>query len=68
MLKSGVWTDRNQATSLPMELTTGRDPDLLMKIRSEALDSLKEMAALRKAAFPNHTLPCEVRQSGQACL
>jgi hypothetical protein len=48
MLNSGTWTDRNKATSLLMELTAGRDSDLLSKIRSVALDALKEMASWRR--------------------
>jgi len=47
MLNSGKWTDRNKAASLLMELTAGRDADLLGKIRSDALDSLVEMASWR---------------------
>lgn len=51
MLNSGTWTDRNKGTSLLMELTAGRDSDLLVKIRSVALDSLTEMASWRR---PSH--------------
>lgn len=47
MLNSGAWTDRNKGTSLLMELTAGRDSDLLVKVRSMALDSLIEMASWR---------------------
>ena len=51
MLNSGRWSDRNKGTSLLMELTTGRNPDLLLKIRSAAVDSLIEMASWRR---PSH--------------
>ncbi|MGE5647163.1 MAG: HEAT repeat domain-containing protein [Acidobacteriota bacterium] len=45
MLNSGAWTDRNKALMLLAELTAGRDPNLLARIRSRALDALAEMAA-----------------------
>ncbi len=51
MLNAGTWTDRNKATSLLMQLTTGRKSDLLVKIRSAALESLIEMASWRR---PSH--------------
>jgi hypothetical protein len=50
MLNSGIWTDRNKGASLLMQLTAARDPDLLRKIRSEALDSLIEMAQWRDSS------------------
>jgi hypothetical protein len=49
MLNSGLWSDRNKGASLLMELTAARDPALLAKIRSEALDSLVEMALWHEA-------------------
>ena len=51
MLSSGRWSDRNKGAALLMELTTGRNPDLLLKIRAAALDSLVEMASWRR---PSH--------------
>ena len=51
MLNSGTWTDRNKGASLLMELTRKRDPELLAKVRSVALDSLVEMASWRR---PDH--------------
>jgi hypothetical protein len=59
MLNSGKWSDRNKGSALLMELTAGRTPDLLTKIRSVALDSLLEMAAWRRpshAYFPRTVL------------
>ncbi|HLH01365.1 MAG TPA: HEAT repeat domain-containing protein [Bryobacteraceae bacterium] len=47
MLNSGIWTDRNKGASLLMHLTAARDPVLLAKIRTRALDSLIEMARWR---------------------
>lgn len=47
MLNSGIWTDRNKGAMLAAQLTMGRNPDLLAKIRTEALDSCIEMALWR---------------------
>jgi len=51
MLNSGMWEDRNKATGLLAQLTASRNPALLAKIRSVALDSLVEMASWRR---PSH--------------
>jgi hypothetical protein len=51
MLNSGVWEDRNKSGGLLDVLSAGRDPRLLRLLRSEALDSLIEMARWRD---PNH--------------
>jgi hypothetical protein len=48
MLNSGVWSDRNKAAALLMELTPGRHHKLLDKISSMSLDSLIEMASWRR--------------------
>ncbi|MBV9084629.1 MAG: hypothetical protein JOZ62_18290 [Acidobacteriaceae bacterium] len=50
MLNSGLWTDRNKSAMLLMELTATRNPDLLARTRSGALDSLIEMAEWRRPA------------------
>ncbi len=47
MLNSGSWTDRNKAGFLLDVLSAGRDPKLLRKLRSQAVDSLIEMARWR---------------------
>lgn len=44
MLKSGIWEDRNKAGLLLNILTGARDPRLLRALRSQALQSLVEMA------------------------
>jgi hypothetical protein len=44
MMKSGVWTDRNKASLVLAALTESRDPNLLMRLRAEALDAIIEMA------------------------
>ncbi len=51
MLNSGVWEDRNKAGLLLAVLSRGRDPRLVRLLRSEAQDSLIEMARWRD---PNH--------------
>jgi len=44
MLNSGLWTDRNKAGQLLMALTRSRNPQLLDRLRRQALPSLVEMA------------------------
>ncbi len=44
MLNSGLWTDRNKAGMLLMAITRSRNRHLLQRLRSEALQSLIEMA------------------------
>jgi hypothetical protein len=51
MLNSGVWSDRNKGAMLLNAMTTERNPQLLAKLRSEAIDSLIEMARWRR---PSH--------------
>jgi hypothetical protein len=45
MLNSGVWKDRNKSTAVLWSMTTARNPEILAKLRTEALDSLIEMAS-----------------------
>ena len=47
MLNSGSWTDRNKAGFLLDKLSRRRNPKLLNQLRSQALDSLIEMARWR---------------------
>jgi hypothetical protein len=47
MLNSGVWEDRNKAGLLLDVLSQRRDPRLLRVLRSQALESLVEMARWR---------------------
>jgi hypothetical protein len=44
MLGSGIWSDHNKAVWLLDPMTAGRDPQLLAKIRQQALGPLIEMA------------------------
>lgn len=47
LLTSGVWSDHNKAVMVLYALTTKRDPTVLGKLRSGALDNLLEMARWR---------------------
>jgi hypothetical protein len=44
LLNSGIWTDRNKSAALLAILTEQRDPNLLSRLRTQALKSLTEMA------------------------
>jgi len=44
LLNSLVWTDRNKSAGALDELTVSRDPRLLNEIKTQALESLAEMA------------------------
>ena len=50
MLNSGNWVDRNKAGFLLLELSQWRAPKLLAELRSQALESLLEMAKWRSVA------------------
>jgi hypothetical protein len=50
MLNSGVWEDRNKAGFLLDVLSRRRNPGLLRLMRSEALESLMEMARWRSSS------------------
>jgi hypothetical protein len=51
MLNSGIWEDRNKSGFLLMELSGSRDAKLLGLLRSQAMDSLVEMARWKE---PDH--------------
>ena len=44
MLNSGTWSDRNKSAALLEVLSKSRQPELMAKLRADALDSLIEMA------------------------
>jgi len=48
-LHSPVWSDRNKASGALLALTGSRDPELLAKLRKQALTSLVEMARWKSA-------------------
>ena len=49
LLNSPVWSDRNKASGALMALSSGRDPELLAKLRTQALAPLIEMARWKSA-------------------
>ena len=49
-LHSPVWSDRNKASGALLALTASRDPELLAKLRKQALAPLVEMARWKSAA------------------
>jgi hypothetical protein len=57
MIRSNVWTDRNKASFLLLQLTRSRDPHLLARLRAEASDALIEMALWRDRG---HALPARI--------
>jgi hypothetical protein len=57
MVKSGVWTDRNKASLVLLELTKTRSPALLSELRKEALPALFEMAKWRDVG---HAIPARI--------
>jgi hypothetical protein len=44
LVNSVIWTDRNKGASVLMQLTQTREPNLLEKIRQQAMPSIIEMA------------------------
>ncbi len=49
MLNSGVWTDRNKGTLVLERLTANRNPLVLARLKTTALDSLIEMTLWRES-------------------
>jgi hypothetical protein len=47
MIRSGIWTDRNKASAVLWPLSQSRDPQLLARLKSDAGNSLLEMARWR---------------------
>jgi len=64
LLRSGAWSDHNKASLLLLALTKSRDPKLLMLLRSDALDSLVEMARWRSAGHADAALAILGRIAG----
>lgn len=54
MLNSGIWTDRNKASLLLLNLSEARDPKVLGELRCNSLASLVEMGHWR---LLGHALP-----------
>ena len=56
LLLSGAWSDHNKASLLLLALTTSRDPRVLTLLRTDALDSLIEMARWRNVGHAEAAL------------
>ena len=54
LVNSPVWTDRNKASLALLRLTESRDPEVLARLRREALASLVDMARWKS---PGHASP-----------
>lgn len=57
MLNSPQWADRNKSSLALMELTQTRDPHLLAMLRTDAMDSLTQMARWKSKG---HAMPARV--------
>jgi hypothetical protein len=64
LLRSGAWSDHNKASLLLMALTKRRDPKLLTLLRTDALDSLIEMARWRSVGHAEAALTILGRMAG----
>jgi hypothetical protein len=64
LMRSGSWSDHNKASLLLLALTTGRDPRLLAQLRTEALDSILEMARWRNLGHAEAALTILGRMAG----
>jgi hypothetical protein len=64
LLRSGAWSDHNKASLLLVALTKDRDPKVLAQLRSDALDSLVEMARWRNRGHAEAALSILGRIAG----
>ncbi len=56
LVRSGAWSDHNKASLLLLALTKNRDPRVLTLLRTDALDSLVEMARWRSVGHAEAAL------------
>jgi len=66
LLGSPVWTDRNKAVFALAELSRGRDPQLLARLRREALGPLAEIARWRNEGHARPAFMILGRLAGSA--
>lgn len=64
LLRSGAWLDHNKSSLVLVALTESRDPKLLTALRTDALDSLIEMARWRSTGHAEAALTILGRMVG----
>jgi len=64
LIRSGAWSDHNKASLLLLALTKTRDPKVLTLLRTDALDSLVEMARWRSVGHAEAALTIIGRIAG----
>ena len=64
LLRSGAWSDHNKASLVLMALTTTRDPQVLARLRADALDPLLEMGRWRNSGHAEAALTILGRMAG----
>ena len=64
LIRSGSWSDHNKASLLLLALTKNRDPKVLTLLRTDALDSLVEMARWRNVGHAEAALTIIGRIAG----
>jgi hypothetical protein len=64
LLRSGAWSDHNKASLVLLALTKSRDPKMLALLRTEALNSLEEMARWRSLGHAEAALAILGRIAG----
>ena len=64
LLRSGAWSDHNKASLLLLALTKSLEPKVLASLRTEALDSLVEMARWRSTGHAEAALSILGRIAG----
>jgi hypothetical protein len=64
LLRSGSWLDHNKASLVLVALTTSRDPQVLARLRAEALDPLLEMGRWHSTGHAEAALTILGRMAG----
>jgi hypothetical protein len=64
LLRSGAWSDHNKASLMLLALTKSRDPKVLTLLRTDALDSLMEIARWRSMGHAEAALAILGRIAG----
>jgi len=64
LMRSGAWSDHNKASLVLVALTASRDPQVLARVRAEALDSILEMGRWRSIGHAEAALTILGRMAG----